>query len=69
MNFASCHHCRYRHEDECRRYPPHVSVVMIPTKTALSGMQLEPSPGAAFPNIADDPFCGEFAVKLSLSAS
>jgi len=29
MNFASCHHCRYRHEDECRRYPPHVSVVMI----------------------------------------
>ena len=68
MNIASCHSCKHRKEDECRRYPPHVSVVMMPTQTALSGMQLQPSPVAAFPNIADDSYCGEYEVKFSMAA-
>jgi len=68
MNIASCSSCKHRKEDECRRFPPQVSVVMIPNQTALSGMQLQPSPVAAFPNIADDSYCGEYSVKFSMVA-
>jgi hypothetical protein len=68
MNVASCNSCKFRQDDECHRYPPQTTVVMIPTKTALSGMQLQPSPVAAFPNIGEDSWCGEYSVKLSLSS-
>ena len=66
MTIFTCAHCKYRHEDECHRYPPHVSVVMVPVNNALSVRpSLQPSPVAAFPNIGEDSWCGEFSVKMS----
>ena len=65
---STCKSCKYRNDDECRRHPPHVSVVMIPSKSALSGMSLNPSPVAAFPNVNEDLWCGEYAPKMALTA-
>jgi hypothetical protein len=62
-----CKDCKFRVDGECRRYPPQVSIVMMPTKVAVAGPTLQPSPLATFPPVEDDLWCGEFTVRMSIS--
>jgi hypothetical protein len=69
MNMRSCKHCDHRVENQCRRFPPQVSVVMVPVKNALTpGATLQPNPVCTFPMVEDDLWCGEHAVKLSMAS-
>jgi hypothetical protein len=69
MNIGNCKTCKYKVDQECRRFPPQVSVVMVPVKNVLSqGQSFQPKPVCTFPMVEDDLYCGEFAVKMSLSA-
>ena len=69
MNFATCKTCKHKVDSECRRFPPQVSVVMMPIKNVLTqGATMQPNPVCTFPMVEDDLYCGEYEVKLSLSA-
>ena len=61
----SCKTCAFIHDNECRRDPPQVSVVMVPTQTVLQkGPTLQPSPVAAFPPVDENCWCGEYQVRM-----
>ncbi len=48
-------------EGECRRYPPAVQIVMMPSAVATGrGPSLTPQPLSTFPAVTDDLLCGEF---------
>jgi hypothetical protein len=65
----SCKHCNHRHENECRRFPPQVSVIMMPVQSVIGqGPKLQPNPVCTFPMVEDDLWCGEYAVKLSMAS-
>lgn len=65
----TCDNCTHREGEECRRYPPTVSVVMIPQKSVMAaGMQLQPSPVSAFPVVQPHLWCGEWAGGFQLKA-
>ena len=34
----TCANCMHRHENQCRRYPPQVTVLMVPVQDALGRM-------------------------------
>lgn len=62
INCASCEHFTVNaqavNQGECHRFPP--QIVVVPVKT-LQGMGA--APGAMFPAVASDAFCGEFRAK------
>lgn len=58
----SCHQCRHSAEENglvCRRYPPQVTVLMVPAPPPRVG-QMMPQPFATFPPIDPDRPCGEW---------
>lgn len=60
----TCAKCRHKHGEECRRFPPQVSVVMIPHHSQLTGKpSFTPSPVAAMPIVEDDLWCGEWVER------
>ncbi|ACI52211.1 hypothetical protein Gdia_2466 [Gluconacetobacter diazotrophicus PA1 5] len=44
----------------CRRFPPQVTVVLVPQAAPRVG-QLAPQPFATFPPVVPEHVCGEFA--------
>ncbi|GBQ28700.1 hypothetical protein HLH34_15280 [Gluconacetobacter azotocaptans] len=60
----SCRQCRFHGLEGpdvvCRRYPPQVTVVMVPQPAPRAG-QLAPQPFATFPPVVPEHVCGEFA--------
>ena len=66
QSFSVCGNCTHRVEGECRRFPPQVTVVMMPVQTALSAPRLQPTPIACFPPVEEDLHCAEFAGQYTL---
>ena len=72
----TCGSCKYyilhRGSSECRRFPPQVTVLLIPVQRGMAlpganGPSLQPSPVAAFPPVGpDEHWCGEWASRLLL---
>ena len=51
----------------CRRYPPTVTILLLPQGVGLDGrQQLAPAPLNAYPQLAPTEVCGEFAPNLKL---
>lgn len=60
----TCESCKFNFENLCRRQPPHVSIVMVPTRSLINGnTEVHPNTFAAFPSIQGDMWCGEFQLK------
>lgn len=57
----TCTTCMHRHENQCRRYPPQVTVLMVPVKDALGRMAAQLGSKGAWPEAAADSWCGEWA--------
>lgn len=59
----SCRGCRWHAVEKpdvvCRRYPPQVTVLMVPAPPPRVG-QLQPMPFATFPPVNPDAPCGEW---------
>lgn len=60
----SCMTCMHRHEHQCRRYPPHVTAIVVPEKTAMGGLQPRVQYAAAFPQAEEGLWCGEWAAEF-----
>ena len=62
--YDTCSACQFRHQDTdrdivCRRYPPAVSIVMVPAPPPRTG--IAPMPIASYAPVRDDMrACGEF---------
>lgn len=60
----TCRLCRHHGVEGsdvvCRRYPPQVTVVLVPQGAPRVG-QLAPQPFATFPPVVPEHVCGEFA--------
>lgn len=65
----TCKDCRHFHTDPenstCRRFPPQVTVVGVPTQ-GIRGVQIGMQPISAFPSTSEDASCGEFVIKLKM---
>lgn len=62
-----CSTCIHNSESECHRFPPQVTVVLIPQRHALSGQtQIVPTPIACWPQVPNEGMCGEYVGKTSL---
>lgn len=57
---ACKHHASEAGDVVCRRYPPQVTVVLVPQPAPRAG-QLAPQPFATFPPVVPEHVCGEFA--------
>lgn len=62
----SCRTCRWHATEQqdvvCRRYPPQVSVLMVPAPPPRVG-QLQPAPFATFPPVNPEAPCGEWTAQ------
>ncbi|WP_043458947.1 hypothetical protein [Gluconacetobacter diazotrophicus] len=60
----TCRQCRHHAVEAgdvvCRRFPPQVTVVLVPQAAPRVG-QLAPQPFATFPPVVPEHVCGEFA--------
>lgn len=66
----SCQECKFRHEMECRRFPPGWTVVMVPMPGNVANPRpgIAPSPVSGFP-VVNPPaklWCGEWRPKLEV---
>ena len=65
MTPPSCTTCKHSFEHTCRRNPPGVAVVLLPTRHPISGQTtMTPQVMGAFPPIQDEHFCGEYTAKI-----
>jgi hypothetical protein len=64
----NCRRCRHHGVEGtdvvCRRFPPQVTVVLVPAPPPRVG-QLAPQPFATFPPVVPEHPCGEFQPELS----
>jgi hypothetical protein len=64
MARRTCRFCRHHgvegNDVVCRRYPPQVTVVLVPQGAPRVG-HLAPQPFATFPPVVPEHVCGEFA--------
>ena len=67
-----CKVCRWMwmdgHDMVCRRYPPQVSIIMLPAPPPRVG-QMMPQVLAAFPVVQEAMWCGEWASVSALAAA
>lgn len=60
----TCRQCRHHGVEGmdivCRRFPPQVTVVLVPQGAPRAG-QLAPQPFATFPPVVPEHVCGEFS--------
>lgn len=58
----TCATCIHHFQSECRRFPPQVSVIMVPQRNVLAAQtQIQPTPVACFPQVTPDLSCGEWS--------
>ena len=62
----NCITCKFNEGGACHRYPPQVSIVLVPRMSLVNQKtELQPTDMAAFPAVQEGHWCGEFvkAVK------
>lgn len=63
-NVGKCETCKFQVDLTCRRYPPVASVIVMPVKSPLGQMSMNPMTVCAWPSIQEDFWCGEYAPAL-----
>jgi len=57
----NCINCHYNDTNSCRRYPPSVSIVMVPRISLVTQKtELQPTDMACFPAVQGEHWCGEW---------
>ena len=74
---GTCKTCRFFDDKQpdspapmCRRYPPQVSIVMVPQQNAIQRqVSMAPQAVATFPNVNAECWCGEWTGKITATNS
>jgi len=61
MTQCTCITCFYNDTNSCRRYPPSVSIVLVPRMSLVTQKtELQPTDMACFPAVQGEHWCGEW---------
>lgn len=64
----TCMNCLHRHEAQCRRYPPQVTAMVVPSQNAVGQLVPAIQVLGAWPQADEASWCGEWAGKFRLAS-